>query len=135
MHDELRLTLPNDLQELARVGELANSFLQRHRIPEKTLYSTNLALEEVLANVIRHAYDDEERHEISVCLRVAGGRVELLVVDDGREFDPLSAPEVDVRVPLEERQVGGLGLHLLRNLTSDIRYRRAAGRNHLHVVI
>ena len=56
-------------------------------------------------------------------------------MDDGREFDPLSAPEVDVHAPLEERTVGGLGIHLLRNMVSEIRYERSGGRNHLRLRI
>jgi len=135
MQPEIRLTLPNDLEELARVNELASSFLERHGIAPDTVYVTNLALEEVLSNVIRHGYEDANRHEISVRLRIDAGRVELQVVDDGRAFDPLSAAEVDVLAPLEERPVGGLGIHLLRKMASHVRYERANGRNQLHVRI
>ncbi len=135
MYEELRLTIPNDLGELARVNELANSLLERRGVAEETVYATNLALEEVLSNVIRHAFEDRAQHEISLHLRVGEGGVELQFVDDGREFDPLSAPEVDVDAPLEERTVGGLGIHLLRTMVSEIRYQRAGGRNHLQLRI
>lgn len=135
MYEELRLTIPNDLRELARVNELANSLLERRGVAQETVYATNVALEEVLSNVIRHAFEDRKQHEISLHLRVGEGGVELWFVDDGREFDPLSAPAVDVRAPLEERTVGGLGIHLLRNLVSEIRYERAGGRNHLQLRI
>jgi len=135
MHEELRFELPNDLRELARVDALAGAFLERQQVEPHVLYATRLVLEEALSNVIRHGYADEERHEISVCLRVRGGSVELSVEDDGREFDPLSAREVDVRAPLEERPTGGLGLHLLRSMASEVRYQRTAGRNLLLVRI
>ena len=135
MSGELRLTLPNDLRELARVNELAHAFLERHMLAPKTLYTTSLAIEEVLSNVIRHGYQDADRHEISLCLRIDQGSVELLVEDDGREFDPSSAPEVDLLAPLEERRAGGLGIHLLRTLTRGLRYERKDGRNHLRVRI
>jgi serine/threonine-protein kinase RsbW len=135
MHEMIRLTLPNDLAELARVNESARSFLEQRGVGPEMMYVTHLALEEILSNVIRYGYDDRERHEISVCLRAGDGTIELQVVDDGREFDPLSAPPVDVAAPLEERRVGGLGIHLLRTLTSEILYRRADGRNHLKVRI
>ena len=64
-----------------------------------------------------------------------GAEIIGLDLDDGRAFDPLCAPEADLGVPLEERRVGGLGIHLLRKLASEIRYHREDGRNHLHVVI
>ena len=103
----------------------------KHRLPT----ATHLALEEILSNVIRHGYAEPGKHEISVCIRVGDGRVDLQVEDDGREFDPLSAPEVDLDVPLEERRVGGLGIHLLRKMASEIRYLREDGRNRLRVLI
>lgn len=135
MHQEIRLKLRNDLRELARVNQFATEFLGRENLAEETVYATHLALEEILSNVIRHGYEDPGRHEISVCLRLEDGAVELQIEDDGREFDPLSAPPVDLGVPLEERRVGGLGIHLLRKLASEIRYLRVDGRNRLQVLI
>jgi len=135
MHEEIRLTLRNDVRELARVHSLASRVLERGSIAADAVYATQLALEEILSNVIRHGYEETGSHEISVHLRVGDGAVDLEVEDDGREFDPLSAPEVDLGVPLEERRVGGLGIHLLRKMASEIRYRRADGRNHLRVLI
>jgi anti-sigma regulatory factor (Ser/Thr protein kinase) len=135
MHQELRLTLANDLGALARVNEQATEFLERAKIAAKAIYTTNLALEEILSNVIRHGYEDGARHEIAVTISIRDGVVELDVADDAREFDPLSAPAVDLGVPLEDRQAGRLGIHLLRTLTREIRYRRVDGENRLHVRI
>ncbi len=135
MHQALRLTLANELGELARVNELATEFLERAKIDAKAIYTTHLALEEVLSNVIRHGYEDGARHSIAVTISIRDTVVELDVVDDAREFDPLTAPKVDLDAPLEKRQAGRLGVHLLRTLTREIRYRRVGGENHLHVRI
>ena len=102
-------------------------------VGERGCYAAALALEELLSNVIRHGYGDGARHEISVRLRAEPGGVELELVDDGREFDPSSAPEVDLAAPLEDRSVGGLGIHLVRRMARDIRYERTDGRNRLRV--
>lgn len=134
-HDELRLTIANDLGKLADVTETAHSFLEKRGIGERVRYATRLALEEVLSNVIRHGYQDTAEHEIRVCLRVTRGNVELEFVDDGCEFDPLSVPAVDIRVPLRQRRSGGLGIHCCGTRISEIRYERAGGRNHLQVRI
>ena len=64
-----------------------------------------MAVEEILSNVIRHGYEDADRHEIVFTVRIGEGSVHLRVVDNGREFDPRSAPAVDVHAPLAERQV------------------------------
>jgi len=132
---ELRLTLRNDLAELARVNQRANELLERNGVAEQTVYATQLALEEVLTNVIRHGYQDGEPHEIALTLRVAESGVELEVVDDGREFDPTTAPMPELHVPLAERRAGGLGLHLLRAFAREIHHQRRADRNLLRVRI
>lgn len=129
--EELHLTIQNDLGELVRVSELANELLECWGAEERVAYATHLALEEVLSNVIRHGYRDGDRHEIEVVLRVRDGVVELEIVDGGCEFDPTRAPEADLHVPLAERRVGGLGIHLLRAFLREIRYERFEGRNFL----
>ena len=126
---ELRLTILNDLEELVRVNDCATQLLEGARVAAKKVYLTCLALEEILSNVIRHGYEDEAVHEIAVSIREDDGIVELEIVDDGKEFDPRAAPEVDVLAPLADRPVGGLGIHLLKHMIGDIRYERSNGRN------
>jgi anti-sigma regulatory factor (Ser/Thr protein kinase) len=135
MRAELRLKVPNDLAELARVNELVTSLLERAGVDASRSYRTCLALEEVLSNVIRHGFADAGAHEIAVRVRVDGGRVELEIVDDGMEFDPRSAAAVDVRAPLGERAVGGLGIHLVRAMVGEVRYERDGGKNRLRLCI
>jgi len=131
MHEELRLTIRNDLGELARVSALARELLERHGVDAQVAYATELALEEVLSNVIRHGYPDREPHEIALWLGVGEGGIELRVEDDGREFDPTTAAGADLDRPLAERQAGGLGIHLLRAFVSEMRYERLGDRNSL----
>jgi anti-sigma regulatory factor (Ser/Thr protein kinase) len=135
MPEELQFTIRNDLRELARVGAESRAFLVERRVDDRSLYVALLALEEVLSNVIRHGFADTDEHEISVSLGLDDGRIEIDVVDGGRAFDPLSAPEVDLQAPMEQRAVGGLGIHLLRTMVHEIRYERAEGRNRLRLRI
>jgi anti-sigma regulatory factor (Ser/Thr protein kinase) len=131
---ELRVTLENDLGELGRVNDLATDLLERHGFDDELIYAAQLALEECLSNVIRHGFEDRRRHEISLVLRVGDG-VEIQIEDDGREFDPLKAARPALDRPLAERRVGGLGIHLLRKYTREIRYARSEDRNRLWVRI
>ncbi len=126
---ELRLTIPNDLRELSRVNAQASALLEQHGVAATALYATQLALEELLSNVIRHGYADNRRHDIALSIWVRESGVELEVVDDGREFNPVLAPDVALDVPLAERRVGGLGIHLLRRFVREIRYERRENRN------
>jgi len=133
--EELRVLLRNDLGELARVNELATELLQRRGAGEELVYATQLALEEILSNVIRHGCADGARHEIELTLRAGDAGVELEVADDGLAFDPTAAPEAELDLPLAERRVGGLGIHLLRAFAREIAYERVAGRNVLRLRI
>lgn len=131
----IEISLTNDLGELVRVHNAAQHLLRAQGIGDTAAYLVDLSLEEILTNTIRHGYTDTERHEIVVCVSVADGDIELHFVDDGREFDPTTAPPVDLEVPLEQRRGGGLGLHLVRELTEGMRYERRGCENHLWVRI
>lgn len=132
---ELRLTIASDLAELARVNDRMTELLAGHDFEESVVYAAQLALEEALSNVIRHGFDDPRPHEISVLVRVERPQVEIQVIDDGREFDPIAAPEPALDLSLAQRRPGGLGIHLLRSFVSEMRYERIADRNALSMRI
>jgi anti-sigma regulatory factor (Ser/Thr protein kinase) len=81
--------------------------------------------------VIRHGYRNGESHEIELTLSVGEHGVDLQVVDDARPFDPTTTAAVKLDAPLAERQVGGLGIHLLRGFVREMRYERIGDRNSL----
>ncbi len=135
MASAIEIILTNDLRELVQVHAAAQQLLRAHAIVGTAAYIVDLTLEEILTNTIRHGYQDAERHQIVVCVSVLDGIIELHFVDDGREFDPTAAVPVDLSVPLEQRRVGGLGLHLVRELTGAVRYERRGRENHLWVSI
>jgi anti-sigma regulatory factor (Ser/Thr protein kinase) len=87
------------------------------------------ALVEWITNVISYAYVDAREHWITVRFLTGPGQARVEVEDDGREFNPLSRPPVDTTVPLEQRPIGGLGVHMIRQLMDSVEYRREAGRN------
>ncbi|HSM13518.1 MAG TPA: ATP-binding protein [Thermoanaerobaculia bacterium] len=90
-----------------------------------------LAWDELASNVVRHA---RGASELRVGLRPeADGGVTLVLEDDGEPFDPLDRPEPETAAPLERRQPGGLGIHLVRQLFDRVVYRRRGGRNRLQV--
>lgn len=125
------IELKGELSELEKLPQIVTEFGQRHHLSSETLFHTNLALEEILANVILYGYDDNKEHKIHVCLLMEGGELIMEVEDDGLPFNPLDAPEVDIQRPLEDRPVGRLGIHLVRNLMDRLEYQRENGRNRL----
>jgi len=130
-HEQIRIVLRNDLSEIAKLHRELGNFGQKCSLSSKALFELNLILEEVLANVISYAYADNQLHEIVVRADLRDGELIIDVEDDGRPFDPLQITPPDLDRPLEQRNVGGLGLHLVRELTSSIEYTRREEKNHL----
>lgn len=133
IHDSLKLKIGNDLAEVTRVAGRVAPLLNRWSIDDATAYRVQLVLEEVLSNVIRHGCAHSETPDISVAVSFDGECVDIFVADDGAEFDPLAVPPADTTAPLEERPIGGLGLHLVRAFAKDMEYKRVKGRNELRV--
>ena len=89
-----------------------------------------ILLEELLTNLVKYGYSDRaEPGVVEIALTLDGSRLEIEFIDDGRAFDPLAVPLPNVDEPLEQRPIGGLGLHLLRSLTDVVRYERRDNKN------
>lgn len=126
------LTLRNDLDEIGRLAEALERFAAEHAVGPATLNAVNVALEEIVTNVISYAYDGGA-HAIRVEFWVDEGSVYAVVTDDGRAYDPLQRPDPDVDAPLEERSIGGLGVMLVKRLMDQATYERRGGTNVLTV--
>jgi len=133
MSEILEIKLHNKLSELDRFNQALTEFGRQHRLPDKVMHDLNLALEEILTNIISYGYIDSREHEIRVSLSARPGEVRAEVEDDGQPFNPLEAPEPDITKPLEERTIGGLGIHLVRKLMDALEYKRRADRNILTI--
>jgi anti-sigma regulatory factor (Ser/Thr protein kinase) len=93
------------------------------------VFRLTLVLEEIITNVISYGYDDGLEHQISVRLSLKDPNMKVEVEDDGRSFNPLEAPPPDMGKPLTEMQVGGLGIHLVREMMDELEYRRENHKN------
>ena len=123
--------LRNDLAEARRTEEWLKSFAEAAQLSPAARNAFDLALTEWITNVISYAYEDDQEHWLSVRFLTAPNRARVEVEDDGRAFNPLTLPPVDTTVPLEQRPVGGLGIHMIRQLMDSVEYRRTDGRNFL----
>jgi len=131
--DGIRLFVRNNLAALPSLQDSVRDFLQGRALPTEVIYNVCLAVEEVLTNTIKFGYPDALPHEIAVNLTLAPGEVILVIEDDARAFDPQTAPKPDLTLPVEQRPIGGLGLHLVRSLSSRMTYRRQNDKNILEV--
>jgi serine/threonine-protein kinase RsbW len=125
----MNVVVANDISELGRLSNRLTQFWAEHRLSPEMEGEVCLALEEIVVNIMRYGHPEGGKHEILVRLSFEGGLVTVAVEDDGVPFNPLEATEPDLNRPLEERSIGGLGIHLVRNLMDGVDYRREEGRN------
>ena len=135
MCDSLSQTIGNTLTSLPPLTTAVNRFLDQHTVPREAIFRVNLAIEEIVTNIIKYGYNDTDPHTITVHLALFPDTIRLQLKDDGHPFDPLQTPEPDIHVPLDQRKIGGLGLHLVRATVSRIAYRRENGANILEMDI
>ena len=127
----MEIRLENQLTEIQRLAEIVEAFGLTHHLPPTVVFKLNLALDEVLTNVIEYGYEDGARHEILVVLALTDGMMTAEVVDDGRPYDPTRTPEPDLTLSLEERPIGGLGIYFARRMMDRVEYRRDGSLNRL----
>ncbi len=114
-------------ETVARLTDDVTDFLQSAGVDARAVHHVTLVLDELLTNMFCHGSAPETR--ATVAIAVEPDRVTGEIGDWGKPFDPRDAPAPDLNAPLEERRVGGLGLHLVRQLTSALDYRREANQN------
>lgn len=129
--ESLTLQVRNTVEAIAPANAAAEAWLATQQVSLEATYLVNLAIEELVTNCIKYAYDDAGEHTIEIALRVADHALTIVVVDDGFAFDPLAAPAPDLSLALDDRPIGGLGIHILRQLADEIHYERRDGANRL----
>jgi serine/threonine-protein kinase RsbW len=126
------MRIDNTMAEIARVATLVDSFGAEHRFSNEVMVALNVSLDEILNNIISYAYEDARRHDIFVRLELRPGKVEVIVEDDGKPFDPLAVVVPGPRT--RPRAEGGAGLQFVRNLTDEQTYVRRDGINQLRLM-
>lgn len=127
----LSLTIANDLAEIGRIAPIIEEFCAGHGLGEEIAHAINLSLDELLTNTISYGFEDGERHAIDIVLVAAGDRTTVTVRDDAVAFDPTQAGDPDLDLDLDDRPIGGLGIHIVRAMMDEVRYERVDGQNRL----
>ncbi len=132
----LLIPMPADIGGLEIARLQARQFLENNGIDEHTLTAVELVLEESVTNVLRYGYEPGSTdHQIDIDLQVDPEEVQVLVIDDGKPFDPLEEGGIVLPDTLDEAQVGGLGLLMIRNTASRLSYERIDGHNRFLMTI
>lgn len=129
--DSLSIAVVNDVPAVSRATEQVEAFCRCRGIADAVARKFTLALDETLTNAVSYGFPQGGRHSIAVRIEHRAGYLTATVSDDGAPFDPLAQATPDVHAPIAQRQVGGLGIHLLRTLMETVAYRRHGDRNEL----
>ena len=120
------------VEQLPALVEFLQRAWQEGALPEATAFPFELALDEVFMNVVMHGTTpDGPPREVSVVLRYEGSAVTMVMADDGPPFDPLTLAAPDINAPIEERELGGLGVFLVRELMDEVSYAYTGTHNEL----
>jgi anti-sigma regulatory factor (Ser/Thr protein kinase) len=123
------ISLGNENGQVAQAIARIEDFRERHGIDEHAFAGLDLAVDELLTNVVSYAFRDGASHRIDVELGFSDERLSIEIRDDGIPFNPLDIPPPKLDGELAEREVGGLGMHFVRNIADEITYRREANWN------
>lgn len=133
--ERLSVTLRNQRSEIHRMFSLVEAFCRANRIGDDRLFDIRLVLDEAVINIIVHGYEDRLDHTINVSLVLDDPTLTIRIDDDAAAYNPLDAPPPRFDLPIEERRIGGLGVHIIKALARSVEYRRAGGRNHLMITM
>ncbi len=126
---ERRLVLHNDIQQIPQLAEFILTIAEEKHLNQSLSMSLNLALEEAVTNVILYAYPKGADGLVTIEAILREKSLDFIVSDSGRPFDPTAVPEVDTDKGLDERPIGGLGIHLVRSIMDEVHYKRTDEKN------
>ena len=117
--------------EISRVNGEVEEWLAGADVPFSGIYLANLTVEELVTNCIKYGYAmvDTTDKGIDVAISIVAGELRIVLSDDAAQFDPLAQAAPDLSLPIEERPIGGLGIHMLRQMSTGFAYAFINGRN------
>ena len=123
------ITLPNDIQQVPQLASFVNEVCESLELDTSTTMNLNLAIEEAVVNVMSYAYAAGTRGNVDIEAQADDSYLKFTISDWGIPFDPTAKKEVDTTLSAEDRPIGGLGIHLIRQMMDSINYERIDGKN------
>ena len=132
----LTLEIKNDLSEIQRVAGEVERFAEQNQWPDSWSFKINLALDELITNIINYGIKDSELKEITLVISNQNGDAVVILEDTGVAFNPLVEADMpDLDATVEERPIGGLGIHMVKTVFDEIAYERNYDRNQLTMIL
>ena len=123
------LTLDNDIQQIPQLASFVDAVAEEAGIDFSEAMPLNLALEEAVVNVMQYAYPAGTYGTVTIEALFNKEQLRFIISDAGTPFDPTTKEDVDVSLEVVDREIGGLGIHLIRQIMDDISYEYKDGKN------
>jgi anti-sigma regulatory factor (Ser/Thr protein kinase) len=127
--NKVSFKLKSNLSELDALCQNLEKFGQSMGLSKKCIFEANLALDELFTNIISYGFDDKNEHTISITIALQNDDLVVNIEDDGIPFNPTNAETPDLECSIEECRIGGLGIHLAKNLMDEVCYQRCKDKN------
>ena len=134
MPTQLSLSIPNNRPEIRNLRNIFDEFSQKNQIPENIRRDVQLALDELVTNIIDYGYNDSAEHTIEVGFNLSEDCLTIEIVDDAAEYDILEKEDPDTTKSIDEKPIGGLGIFLVKHLMTDVKYKRTDGKNRVTLI-
>lgn len=126
--------ISNNLNEISKIQQHFNTQSEKLEIDVRWIRKMNIVIDEILSNIIKYAYEEENKYKIEVIIEYFNkSKARLIFIDEGKFFNPLNYSHKKAIKNVENLEEGGLGIHLVVNLVNNIEYKRNSDKNHLYV--
>ena len=131
-HKTVRIT--NQRDQIDTVRKFFDDYSKENKLTEKTVHDIQMALDELLTNIVNYGYEDTDEHQIDVHFGVNDDTVKVEIVDDSKPYNILEKDNPDISLSMEDKPIGGLGIFLIKKLMSNVDYYTEEGKNHLVMI-
>ena len=129
MTPQSSLILPNDVDTIPQLNEYIDCICEENGIDMEIAMSLNLAIEEAVVNVMSYAYPDGAQGEVKIESAVDPNQITFVITDNGIPFDPTAKEDANPDINPMERDIGGMGIYIVKNIMNEVSYQRLEGKN------
>lgn len=123
----------NDINEISRLEGLIEDLTAKWELNPALSFNLNIVVEELLSNIIFYGFEDSNEHLITVTIK-KDTALRITISDDGKAFNPLTkSAEDEINKSIEDRKIGGLGIHFVKQIMDEFRYERKNEKNELYL--
>ena len=123
------ITIKNQIGELERVNQFLDDIAAELGLDMELQMNLNLVLEEMVSNVIFYAYPEGKSADIELVAESHGKELTFVLTDRGKEFDPTAKEDANPDINPMERDIGGMGIDIVKNIMNEVSYQRLEGKN------